>query len=78
MTAEFVTTFEEIFPKKAFLTLADVTEVLQCEEQVIYNWSKRADPRKRPPRIIVGREIRFPKKEFAKWLAHEQGIGMAA
>lgn len=77
MVQELVLTFEEIFPKKPFLTIDDITGVLQCQEQVVYNWSKRADPKKRPPRILVGKEVRFPRREFAMWLATEQGVGIA-
>lgn len=78
MTEGMLQIFDELFPKKAFLTVEDVMSVLQCGDHVVYNWSKRSDPRKRPPRIIVGKEIRFPKKEFAKWLAVEQGTFVAA
>jgi predicted DNA-binding transcriptional regulator AlpA len=61
-----------MFAGKAFLRTEDVMKLLECSEQVVYNWIKRHDARKRPPRIVVGKEIRFPKREFVKWLAEEQ------
>lgn len=60
------------FAQEAFLTLDEVAKFLKCSEQVIYNWTRRSDPKRRPPRLIVGKEIRFPKREFAKWLAEVQ------
>jgi excisionase family DNA binding protein len=62
----------EIFKGQAFLTVENIATLLNCPEQVIYNWTKRSDPKRRPPRIIVGKSIRFPKRDFAKWLAAEQ------
>lgn len=65
--------FDNIFPNKAFLTLKDVTELLECSPNVVYNWIKRSDPKKRPPRVTVGTEMRFPKTKFVRWLLQEQG-----
>jgi predicted DNA-binding transcriptional regulator AlpA len=67
-----------LYPAKGLLTLDEVCNFLECERQVVYNWSKRSEPKKRPPRILVGREVRFPKKDFVKWLALEQGGGSRA
>lgn len=61
----------DIFPGKAFLTIEDVKELLSCNESTIYNWSRRSDPRRRPPRLMVGKSLRFPKQQFLKWLATE-------
>jgi len=36
---------------------------------------KRSDPKKRPPKLIVGKEVRFPKREFMRWLVQEQASG---
>jgi predicted DNA-binding transcriptional regulator AlpA len=63
----------ELYKEKLFLTMEDVTSLLSCSKTVVYNWAKRMDPKKRPPRIIVGKEVRFPKREFLKWLMDEQG-----
>ena len=62
---------DELFPGKAFLTMEEVAKFLGCEEQVIFNWTKRPNLQKRPPRLIVGKSIRFPKKDFVRWLASE-------
>jgi predicted DNA-binding transcriptional regulator AlpA len=61
----------DVFPGKAFLTVEDVKSLLSCTESTIYNWSRRADPQRRPPRLMVGKSIRFPKREFFKWLSTE-------
>lgn len=58
----------EMFPGKVFLTLGEVAQLVGCSEKVIYNWTRRTDPKKRPPKIIVGKTIRFPKGEFLRWL----------
>lgn len=63
---------DQLFINKAFLTPADVMELLSCNESVIQSWSKRNDSEKRPPRIIVGKSVRFPKKDFIRWLVSEQ------
>lgn len=61
----------EQYQNKAFLTMEEVAQFLNCGEQVIYNWSKRPDPKRRPPRLMVGKSIRFPKRDFVRWLADE-------
>lgn len=63
---------DQRFSGKGFLTTEDICTFLSCDEAVVYNWNKRVDPRRRPPRIQVGKELRFPKYEFVKWLAEEQ------
>jgi len=61
-----------IFPDKALLTVDDVCKSLECDERTVYNWSKRQNPKRRPPRILVGRDVRFPKRTFLLWFAEEQ------
>ena len=73
MTDTLLQEIEELFKGKPFLTIEDVTQLLTCDEEVVYNWTKRSDPKRRPPRIIVGKDLRFPKREFIKWLAEDQG-----
>lgn len=63
---------EAAFPRKAFLTIDDVCEFLACSRPIVYNWIKRSDPSKRPPRLLIGNEPRFPKRPFIEWLAKEQ------
>jgi len=58
---------------RPFLNVQDIMHYLSCDEEIVYNWTKRVDPKRRPFRIIVGKEIRFPKKAFARWLIEEQG-----
>lgn len=72
MVEALIEELERSFPGKAVLTVSDVCQFLGCSEKVIYNWTKRSDSRRRPPRIIVGKEIRFPKRPFINWLATEQ------
>ena len=73
MLDSIIEELSEKYKEKSFLSLGDVCDLLGCERNAVYNWTKRADPQRRPPRILVGREIRFPKKEFLKWLCREQG-----
>ena len=63
---------DALFPGKIFLTLEDVANLLSCSPKVIYNWTKRSNPIRRPPRLLVGKELRFPKREFVRWLSEEQ------
>lgn len=71
MSKEFVQELDEIFKGKPFLTVEDVTSLLSCEDTTIQNWCKRSDPQRRPPRIFIGKEVRFPKRDFLRWLASE-------
>lgn len=63
---------EQAFPKKTLLTIDEIAQFLDCEPDVVYNWTRRSDPARRPPKIIVGKEVRFPKKDFFRWLANDQ------
>ena len=60
------------FPDKGMLSLDDICKFLECDRKTVYNWTRRVDQSKRPPRIIVGRKIRFPKGPFIQWLLKEQ------
>ena len=66
---------ESAFPGKAFISAEEVCRFLGCEIKVVYNWNKRNDPRKRPPSLIVGKQLRFQKRLLARWLADEQSQG---
>jgi len=72
MDESMIQDIEEIFKGRAFLTIEDITQLLSCSPSVVYNWIKRAEPQRRPPRIIVGNESRFPKRKFIRWLLQEQ------
>lgn len=61
-----------LYPGRAFLTVLELADFLACDVKVIYNWTKRTDPKRQPPRLLIGKSLRFPKKEIIKWLAHEQ------
>jgi predicted DNA-binding transcriptional regulator AlpA len=65
-----------IFPNKALLTVEEICESLSCDTQTIYNWCKRSNPKRRPPRIIIGNDVKFPKRPFLLWLTTEQGRGV--
>ena len=64
---------EQRFPSKAVLSVDEIATFLDCNPQVVYNWLRRSSAARRPPRIIVGKDIRFPMREFFKWLAEDQG-----
>jgi hypothetical protein len=64
---------ERLFPDKPLLTKEEVAQILCCEPKVVAHWSKRNDADKRPPRLILGSEIRFPKREMMRWVVENQG-----
>ena len=64
--------FDELFKGKLYLNVDDVAKLLGCEEKIVHNWTRRSDSRRRPPRIIVGKEVRFPKYDLLDWLELEQ------
>ena len=64
-----------IFPQKGILTLEEVCKFLECDRETVYNWSRRSDPKRQPPRLKIGKALRFPAKELAKWLVEEQVRG---
>jgi hypothetical protein len=66
---------EVLTKDKAFLTVEDIATILNCEPKVIYNWTKRPNPKKRPPKLCIGKSLRFPKTEFVRWLANEGSEG---
>lgn len=70
---EILDDVNQMFPNKAYLTMQDVMTLLECSSNVIYNWTKRSDAKRRPPRVFVGTEVRFPKRQFLRWLEKEQG-----
>jgi predicted DNA-binding transcriptional regulator AlpA len=72
MDESIITSLEEIFQDKLLLTVQDICFGLGCEETVVYNWMKRADPDRRPPKLRVGQALRFPRRPFVRWLAKEQ------
>lgn len=72
MEEAIIQELESLFDLKIFLTMEDITSLLNCKPTVVYNWIKRPDPKKRPPRIMVGKSMRFPKKSFIRWLIKEQ------
>ena len=70
--ASILSEVEELFKGKVFLSVDDIAVLLGCDPQIVHNWTKRPDPRKRPPRILVGKELRFPRRDFVRWLLAEQ------
>jgi excisionase family DNA binding protein len=59
--------------RKPFLSMEEVAELLGCSKRVVYNWTRRTDPATRPPKIVVGKTIRFPADQFFEWLYRQQG-----
>jgi len=66
---------ESAFPTKMVLTAQEICTYLGCEMAVLYNWNKRSNPSRRPPTIKVGKELRYQRRAFARWLVEEQGRG---
>ena len=57
------------------MTPEEVAELLACELKVVYNWMRRSQIEKRPPALMIGKEVRFPRNAFLKWLCEEQLLG---
>ncbi len=62
----------KIFPEKRLLSVEDITNALECDEKTVQNWVKRPEPHRRPPRLIVGKTVRFLREPFISWFAQEQ------
>lgn len=62
---------EKVFRDKELLTIEEIAQFLQCDPEVVYNWTRRIDSKRRPPKLSIGKLIRFPKDDFMKWLAEE-------
>jgi len=58
----------EKYPEKSFLTVEEIAQLIECSPKTVYNWTKRPDPSRRPPRITLGKSLRFPKHAFLDWL----------
>ena len=56
------------FTNKTLLSHEDLKSFLGCDDSTIYNWSRR---KVQPPRMIVGRTVRYSKRALAQWLATE-------
>ena len=63
---------DRTFPNKEILTLMELAQILDCEPHVIQNWVKRSDSSKRPPRLILGNSLKFPKREVLRWVVETQ------
>ncbi len=74
MDESIIQDLEKEFQGKVFLKIEDVSVLLGCTKKVVYNWTRRVDRERRPPRVSVGKTILFPKKEFIRWLVREQSV----
>lgn len=64
---------DRLFPDRPLLTKEEVAQILGCNPKVVAHWVKRNQADKRPPRLILGSEIRFPKREMMRWVVESQG-----
>ena len=60
--------FDRVFHDKIMLSVEDICNYLGCDPQTIYNWTARKN---KPPRLQIGKNVRYPKKEFVKWFLTE-------
>lgn len=68
---------DRLFPEKPLLSVADVARFLSCEERVVHNWLKRGGDGT-PPKLIIGKEVRFPKETLIQWIAEYKGQSIRA
>ena len=64
---------DHLFPHREMLSKEDIAKILECDPKVISHWVKRTDPAKRPPRLLLGSDHRFPKREMMRWVVENQG-----
>jgi len=72
MSESLIKDFEAVFKEKPLLTMEDIAGVCGCTKKVVYNWTRRSEVDRRPPRVVIGRQVRFPRTEFILWLVREQ------
>ena len=64
----------DCYKGKIFLSVKDVSEILGCSQEDVHNLSRLRRHQKKPPRIMVFNEVRYPKKAFVEWLLLERGL----
>ncbi len=69
---ELMQEFDQMFPKKGLLEVGDICKVLECDVTTVYNWSKRTNPKKRPPHLLVGNDSKYPRMAFIRWLVTDR------
>jgi len=73
MLEALISMADRLFPDKELLSKEEIAQILGCQPKVVAHWSKRNQADKRPPRLILGSEIRFPKREMMRWVVESQG-----
>jgi hypothetical protein len=63
---------DDLLEKDALVTLDEMAQILHCSRRVVYDWTRRSDPKRRPPFLQPGKMILFPKKRFMRWVLNEQ------
>ena len=71
----FCDNVDDLLEEDAFMTLDEVAGVLHCSRRVVYDWTRRPDPERRPPFFQPGKTILFPRRRFMRWLVTEQMKG---
>ena len=66
------------FSEKAILSVDDLAKFFACPKGVIYNWNRRVDVNRRPPKVTFGKEVRYQKRALALWMVMEQLNGELA
>ena len=62
----------ERFPDKQLIGTSELAEIFECDIKVVQNWLRRSTPDRRPPRIKLGHEFRFPRDEVVRWVIETQ------
>ena len=60
------------FPDRELINATELAQILECEPKVVQNWIRRSTPDRRPPRIKLGGEFRFPIEEVLRWVIEAQ------
>ena len=62
----------ERFPDRQLIGVEELAAIFECEPKIVQNWLRRSTPDRRPPRIKLGNQFRFPRDEVVRWVIETQ------
>jgi len=66
----------ELYPGKVWLTEENLAVILEVRPSTIKSYYKRPED-KQPPRLVIGKEMKFPKERVLEWFVKVQGRGLS-
>ncbi len=68
---DYIKEIDASYKDKKYLTVEDLSSILECNKRFIYNVSGRMSVNRRLPKLTIQKRIKFPKKLFYDWLMEE-------